>query len=156
MYFFWELLFYLRVQQFFIESTYIFYDVTLLFFSTLNFIVTLSLIICDNILFLTTLNSSGFFFYILPCQLVLPTLVKFKMDFWFILMVSLLTLFCPYQLKLIIYTYIVPYWIVFELCYNKNVKIWTSIVNWYQNKRCLSGCLINAHIWRLSFLGVLI
>lgn len=60
--FFWELLFYLRVQQFFIESTYIFYDVTLLFFSTLNFIVTLSLIICDNILFLTTLNSSGFFF----------------------------------------------------------------------------------------------
>lgn len=152
MYFFWELLFYLRVQQFFIESTYIFYDVTLLFFSTLNFIVTLSLIICDNILFLTTLNSSGFF-YILPCQLVL---VKFKMDFWFILMVSLLTLFCPYQFKLIIYTCIVPYWIVFELCYNKNVKIWTSIVNWYQNKRCLSRCLINAHIWGLSFLGVLI
>lgn len=32
------------------------------FFSTLNFIVTLSLIICDNILFLITLNSSGFFF----------------------------------------------------------------------------------------------
>lgn len=32
------------------------------FFSTLNFNVTLSLIICDNILFLTTLNSSGFFF----------------------------------------------------------------------------------------------
>lgn len=64
MYFFWELLFYLRVQQFFIESTYIFYDVTLLFFSTLNFIVTLSLIICDNILFLTTLNSSGFFLHI--------------------------------------------------------------------------------------------
>lgn len=102
---------------------------------------------------MTTLNSSVIFFYILPCQLVL---VKYKMDFWFILMVSLLTLFCPYQFKLIIYTYIVPYWIVFVLCYNKNVKIWKSIVNWYQNKRCLSRCLINAHIWGLSFLRVLI